>query len=173
MPGSLVLVQETTVSSGVSSVSLTGIDSTYDVYKVVYNNLVQADNNVDVNIRFINSSGSDITSSEYDRAQMYFRASTTFLNRTGTNQAQGQIVEQGGNNTNEQSNGILYIFNANNSSEFTFYTNEGNYTNIDTNLVGGQGGGVLTSAEQVTGVTFFIGTGNITAGTFKLYGLKK
>ena len=173
MAGSLVLIQETTVSSGVSSVSLTGIDSNFDVYKVVYNNLVQADNNVDVNIRFINSSGSDITSSEYDRAQMYLRASTTFLNRAGSNQAQGQIVEAGGNNTNEQSNGVLYIFNANNSSEFTFYTNEGGYTNISTDLIGGQGGGVLTSAEQVTGITFLMGTGNITSGGFKLYGLVK
>ena len=32
MAGSLVLIQETTVSSPVSSVSLTGIDSTFDVY---------------------------------------------------------------------------------------------------------------------------------------------
>ena len=39
MPGSLVKITETTVSSGVSSVTLTGIDSTYDVYKFVFSGL--------------------------------------------------------------------------------------------------------------------------------------
>jgi len=164
----LAQVATSTVTSAVSSVQLTGI-SDNSVYLLTYNNLIQENNNVDVNIRFINSSGSDITSSEYDRAQKYLRASTTFINRTGTNQAQGQIVEAGGNNTNEQSNGLVYIYNAYSSSEFTFYTNEGAYTNIDTYLVGGQGGGVLTSEETVTGVTLLMGSGNIESGTFTLY----
>ena len=35
MAGSLVLIQETIVSSGISSVSLTGIDTSFDVYKLV------------------------------------------------------------------------------------------------------------------------------------------
>ena len=80
-----------------------------------------------------------------------------------------QLVEAGGNNTNELSNGIVYIYNANNSSEFTFFTNETNHTNTATNLRGNQGGGVLTSAEQVTGVQIVMGSGNIASGTFTLY----
>ena len=40
MAGSLILIQETTVSTSVASVSLTGIDSTFNVYKVVYDNQV-------------------------------------------------------------------------------------------------------------------------------------
>ena len=35
MAGSLIKIAETTVSSAVASVTLTGIDSTYDVYKVI------------------------------------------------------------------------------------------------------------------------------------------
>jgi hypothetical protein len=34
MAGSLIKIEETTVSSAVASVTLTGIDSTYDVYMV-------------------------------------------------------------------------------------------------------------------------------------------
>ena len=60
MAGSLVLIQETTVSSSVASVSLTGIDSTFDVYKVVYDNLGQVNDNTNTSIRFIDSSGSAI-----------------------------------------------------------------------------------------------------------------
>jgi hypothetical protein len=173
MAGSLVLIQETTVSTSVASVSLTGIDSTFNIYKVVYDNLGQVNDNTNTSIRFIDSSGSAISDSDYDVAQVNMCSDTSFRNLNGQNSDKAFIVEAGGNNTNELSNGVLYIFNANNSSEYTFFTIEGNYTNTATDLRGGQGGGVLTSAEQVTGIQFFIDSGNIDAGTFKLYGLKK
>ena len=43
MAGSLIKIDEEIVTSAVSSVTLTGIDSTYDVFKVVWTN----GNNVD------------------------------------------------------------------------------------------------------------------------------
>ncbi len=39
MPGSLVKIDETTLSSPTASVTLTGIDSTYDVYMVRVSNV--------------------------------------------------------------------------------------------------------------------------------------
>ena len=39
MAGSLIKIQETTVSSAVASVTLTGIDSTYDVYQFIISGL--------------------------------------------------------------------------------------------------------------------------------------
>ena len=39
MTGSLIKIQETIVSSAVASVSLIGIDTTYDLYQIVGNNL--------------------------------------------------------------------------------------------------------------------------------------
>ena len=39
MAGSLIKIDEEIVSSAVASVTLTGIDSTYDVYMVVLNNV--------------------------------------------------------------------------------------------------------------------------------------
>ena len=40
-------------------------------------------------------------------------------------------------------------------------------------LVGQQGGGVYTQNTAVNGLTYFMNSGNIDAGTFRLYGLKK
>jgi len=168
MAGQLVQVATNTVSSAVASVTLTGIDSD-DVYMVAYNNLGQVNDNTNTSIRFIDSGGSAITDSEYDTAQVNMCSDISFRKINGQNNNKAFIVEAGGNNTNELSNGILYIYNANNASEFTFFTIEGNYTNTATNLRGGQGGGVLTSAEQVTGVQFLIDSGNIDSGTFTLY----
>ena len=62
MAGSLVLIQETTVSSGVSAVTLTGITSDFNVYKVIANNVQIDPDSQPVKKRFT-VSGSAVTSS--------------------------------------------------------------------------------------------------------------
>ena len=115
MAGSLVLIQETTVSSATASVSLVGIDSTFDVYKVVYDN-VQCDTDAQ-NFRIrVTKSGSADTTSNYDQAYKKLDSSTTFGNRSNTNQSYWE-TEELGTATQEQNNGVLYLFNFNNSSE--------------------------------------------------------
>ena len=65
---------------------------------------------------------------------------------------------------------IVYIYNANNSSEYTFYTQETVYLNpFSGGLNGAQGGGVFTSASTVDGVNIFFSSGNIASGTFTLF----
>jgi hypothetical protein len=78
-----------------------------------------------------------------------------------------------GTGTSEVANGIHYLFNFNNASEYSFFTNEETIVRHDTDLEGRQGGGVLTVAQATDGVQYFLGSGNISAGTFTLYGLKK
>ena len=50
MAGSLVLINSVSVSSSTATVNLTGIDSTYDVYKVTVNKLFPVNDNVYVNV---------------------------------------------------------------------------------------------------------------------------
>ena len=78
-----------------------------------------------------------------------------------------------GTATGESSNFVQYIFYANNSSEYTFMTKEVAELNSTPELVGQQGGGVFTSTSTVNGINFFMDSGNIDVGNFKLYGLKK
>ena len=49
-----------------------------------------------------------------------------------------------GTGTGEQANGILYLFNSNNASEYSFYTQEISYLSNLGVLKGNQGGGVQT-----------------------------
>jgi len=68
----------------------------------------------------------------------------------------------------------MYIFNANNSGEYTFFTNETVFLNpFSGGLYGSQGGGVFTSASTVDGLNIFFSTGSINSGKFVMYGLKK
>ena len=172
MPGSLVLIDSETVSSTTASVSLTGIDSTYNVFMVRYNNVTIDTDTKQLQFRYRNSSG-DVTSANYDKARKIFYANASFLNSSGTDATQFNTVSIG-TSTQEQANGLLYLFNFNNSSEYSFHTEEGSSLDYQPTLAGIQGGGVLTVAEAHTGITFFVqSSNNLESGEFKLYGLKK
>ena len=173
MAGSLIKIQEEIVTSAVASVTLTGIDSTYDVYMVKMNNVTPtADTNFEMRVL-----ASDVvqTTANYDKAMKVLRTDTAFSNSANTNQT--SITVNGGSNigtdTGEQFNGVQYLFNFNNASEYSFFTNETNFLNGTAIMLGTQGGGVYTVAEAHNGVQYYFSTGNIEAGTFTLYGLKK
>jgi len=171
MAGSLIKIDEEIVTSAVASVTLTGIDSTYDVYMVRINNAVPTVDNT-MNMRTTTSGVAD-SDSQYDVASKILKANTSFANDTNTNGTQWKIASTVGTDTNEQTNHIIYLFNFNNASEYSFFTNENTKLNASAVLEGFQGGGVHTVAEANDGVNFFVVGGNIEAGTFTLYGLKK
>ena len=173
MAGSLIKIDEEIVTSAVASVTLGGSDwdSSYDVYMVRFNNWNAVNDNVTGYIR-LTASGTANTTSNYDFASKNLDATTTFGNTSSTNQDKFDIVNSG-TATGEISNAILYLFNFNNASEYSFMTIEGTLRNSNGTLKGHQGGGVLTVTEANDGVEFFFSSGNIASGTFTLYGLKK
>lgn len=167
MAGKLVQVATETVTSATASVTLTGIDSD-DVYMVAFTDVAPASDNTNLSLRFTES-GTVNTTTNYDTAFKLLKSNTSFGNQSYTNVNQGYLNLQVGNQSNETTSGVVYIYNANNSSEYTFFTNENSYTNVFTQLWGSQGGGVFTSASTVNGVNFLMTVGNIASGTFTLY----
>ena len=174
MAGSLIKIDEEIVSSAVASVTLTGIDSTYDVYMVKYNNVQPETDAVNLNVRFTVSGTAD-SSSNYDRAFKRLSTAEAYGNLSSTNQDKLRTSGQNtGTGTSETNNGILYLFNFNNASEYSFITSEETGFGADTNFRANQGGGVLTVTQACDGIQFFFSSGNIDTGsTFTLYGLKK
>ena len=83
MAGSLVLVNEVTVTSGAVA-TITGIDSTYDVYVLQMNDVVADTDNKDLYIRFTVSGTAD-SSSNYDYTAKELRSDMAPTNRSGTN----------------------------------------------------------------------------------------
>ena len=171
MAGSLIKIDEEIVSSATPSVTLTGIDSTYDVYMVRYNNVLPVNDNVLLSNR-VTVSGTADTTANYDYAYKLLQANTTFSNVSATNDTDN-VLGTNGTGGNESTNGIMYLFNFNNASEYSFGTVENTLREADTNLRGIQGGYVHTVAQACDGIQFFYASGNIASGTFTLYGLKK
>ena len=173
MAGSLIKIDEEIVSSAVSSVSVTGIDSTYDVYLLVMENVSPATVNADVVLR-VEESGTASTDSDYDIVYKLLRSDTTsFTELSYTNQTKWAISGSLENEAGKTFNALAYIFNANDSSEYTLMTMENVYLADDGTMLGQQGGGVYTQTTTVDGLNISFDAGNVDAGTFTLYGLKK
>ena len=172
MAGKLVQVATETVSSPVSSVTLTGIDSD-DVYQLVTTNVVPVTNAVYLHLRFTES-GTPNTTSNYDRANKQLSAGSAFGNASNTNEDKTELTWQQSNTSTLSVQNNLYIFNANNSSEYTFFTLENvGWENSAGQSFGRAGGGTFTVTSAVDGCNIFFSSGNIASGTFTLYGLKK
>lgn len=165
--GKLVQVATNTVTSAVASVTLTGIDSD-DVYMLAINGYTTS---ISTGIRFrFTVSGTADSTANYDWAAKRLRTDTTFDNQTSTNATEGQFSGIATHELPYSNNSILYLYNLNNSSEYSFYTNETSAYYSTNDLMGYQGGGVHTVAQSCDGVYFFNSSGgNITGGTFTLY----
>jgi len=173
MAGSLVLIDSETVSSGVSSVSLTGIDSTYNVYQVIINSLTADTNSSGIEIR-VTKSGSADTTSNYDYASLQLKAISAFADNSATNGDSWDAFNTTGTATGSAFNLTAYLFNFANASEYSFVTFEEATTDNSVDLRGATGGGVHTVASASDGVSIHLSTGgNIDGGEFKLYGLRK
>ena len=181
MAGSLIKVDEFTVSSPVASIILGGgssgssganvsIDSTYNVYILQYNNAFMGTDGARIRVRFTVSGSPDI-SANYQGARLDMYANQAFypatINGTYLN---GFSL---GTTTSESSKGTYHLFNFPNSNEYSFVTIELQETNNAGENAGLMGGAALKVVQATDGVQFFASTGNIASGTFTLYGLKK
>jgi hypothetical protein len=164
--GKLVQVATNTVTSAVSTVTLTGIN-TDDVYMVAVNNLGSSNDNINLIPKF--TVGGTAYTGNYDKAFKLLRSTTTFANLSGTGEGSMNTQTYTGTGTSETANLIMYIYNANNSSEYTFLTIESSSLAHSPELVGATGGFVNDVTQAVDGIQFLFATGNITSGTFTLY----
>ena len=163
--GKLVQVATETVTSPVASVTLTGIDSD-DVYMVAFNN-VNASADSEHWFR-VTKSGTADTTANYDYADKVLN-SIGFATRAVTNDTKTHLENISTIANNELANGIIYLYNFNSSSEYSFYTYEQSCRNISGQLSAPTGGGVHTVASASDGVQFTLNANNITSGTFTLY----
>jgi hypothetical protein len=172
-----VKITSTTVSSAVASVSLTGMDSTYQTYKIIGNDITLASSD-NYYFRFINSSG-DITGSSYygvgDGAYKPYNSSDANLRYSNYNTNYGRIqnFDPSTNATNASSFEMI-IPNPSNSATMPYcYGNVGWSGSNGTYMITATFAFQYTGAGAITGLKFYgNGSVNTSTGTFTLYGLK-
>jgi hypothetical protein len=171
MAGSLEITKFVEVSSATANVDVTDcFNDKFDVYKITFSDATSSFDGSSNNVRFINSSGSVISSSNYDFAYLRLRADSSFNELQGT--SQDKLQEAGGILPNTEGVGtVLYVFNPFSSSNFTFVfmqmssmsgTQDRNYKYI----------GVLKDTSSITGIRFINADGNTTSAKISVYGVK-
>jgi hypothetical protein len=178
MAGSLIKIASNSTTSDVSTIDIGGADwnSSYDVYMVKIYNLQQSTGtDVRLKARILKSDNSADDTANYDYAMRGFRTEAGFDNLADTNQTEfSNLTYLFRGNTSYNANGIFYLFNFNNASEYNFITVEGNGYGYDgSELMGAMGGGVHTVAQVAKGLQFSLTTNSISNINIDLYGLKK
>ena len=165
----LVQVSSTTLSSAASSATVTGIDDG-SVYMVTYLNAQPTTDSKYLNCRFT-VGGTAQDQSTYSWAGRKFKTFSTFQPQAAGNTVLMRLVDENlGTATQELAHGILYIYQANDSSQSTFMSQKNVARDAGGNLMNVFGGYNYTTTNEVDGISFFMESGNIDAGAvFTLY----
>ena len=163
----------TAVASDSASVTITGLDSTYDTFAVAVSDLIPATDGSHMFMRVGDSSGVDSGSSDYSSHARLTPASSTSYAASAT-AGNNQIVLgiSVGNVSGEGFGGLYYIHNPGDGSVFPLITGTSVYK---TNGGATEGGSVNATRDAVITldrVQFIMSSGNITSGRVTAWGIK-
>ena len=165
------LLSTNTVSSGVSDVTISSnIDSTYKNYMFDIINLHPATDNTTFRMQFVQS-GSVTTSSIYDYAFHRVQSDNRDSYDYTFDDPQISMLVNLGNANDEAVSGRVFLHEPSNTTFNTHSAYYFTYCNNADKLVHTNGGGRIESATAVTGVKFFMSSGNIDSAIIKLYGI--
>ena len=175
---SLILLATETASSSDTISFTSGIDSTYDEYVFRFYDIHPANNGVFFTVGFRDGS----TAYDATKTTTYFRAyhdeadSATALEYTaGSDIAQGTgfqyLSDDLGNDNDQSCSGYLHLFNPS-STTFVkhFIANLNTYHQSDYS-VNSRVTGYCNVTAAIDAVQFKMSSGNIDAGTIKMYGV--
>ena len=173
-----VKISTTSVSSATSSVSLTGINSTYMNYVIKASDLAQASTGTNLRFRYINASG-DITTSSYygvgDGAFKPYNSADGNVRWSLFNTDYAQLTNyNGSSNTGYTSSFEMNLPNPSNANTMPscygqMLTDSDNGSYLVTNIFSFK---QTYANTAVTGIKFYLDGVNITQGNFTLYGIK-
>jgi len=165
----LRLINETEITSSVSSVDITDVFSAdFDIYKISYTGTSASVASVE--LRLINSSGSVITASNYDNAHLSMTSQTTFFEARGTNQT--FMDNFFAINSNNDGSAVGYLFNPFSNSSYTFGIFQNDSHNSTPHLWSGKGISVLKQTASMTGFQLYPNGANLDSGFIRTYGLR-
>ena len=169
-PGKLELI-ETKTFTGVQFIDFTSIDTSYNVHFVTWTDqrIENTTNTRNFQLQFFES-GVLETASVYQQAIQYCYASGTFGETRSTGVGALQIGGTTNNSSTDNSNGYFYMYNAGDSSKYTFITAH-NTRQRGTTFISEFGSGVLPQASTVDGFRFEQAQTNTIQGTVSLYGI--
>ena len=185
-PGSMTLIKTLTASSSSTLSFVDGssdvvLDNTYPVYLFKFNNMHPATDNVNFTVNFRDGGSSydaTKTSSSWGAYHDEGDSAAAVGYETSFDLAQStsaQILGIGGsigNGNDESLTGTLHLFNPSSTVFVKHYISNIHFYNKDNYAINSFIAGYCNVTAAIDGVQFAMSSGNIDAGTIKLYGIK-
>ena len=169
--GGLVLIN-TAAASDSASLTITGLDSTYDTYLITGADLRPASDDPRSYIRLGDSSGIDSGASDYGWHSSIFTASSaSYSAEVDASAAQIQLAAGVGNATGEGSGFALWLHCPGDSLTRPIISGTHIFYNSSTAIKGGVTIAERTAVIAVDRVQFFFSSGNISTGRLTVWGL--
>jgi hypothetical protein len=181
--GKLTLIKTLTASSSstlsfVDGASSVVLDSTYDIYLFKYINMHPASDEVDFSVNFrdggTNYDATKTTSAfaanldeSHGNASLFYWGSRDLAQSTGVQKIASAI----GNGSDECASGELYLFNPSSTTFVKHFIGKSNGYHASNYTVNQYVGGYCNVTAAIDAVQFSMSSGNIDAGTIKLYGV--
>ena len=178
--GKPILLSTQTASASASISFTTGIDSTYDIYKFEFINCHPATNTVKFQFNMSTDSGSNYNVTKTTTTFYAIHDDVGVSNLaydTGSDVAQGTgdaILNTVTGNANDSScSGSMFLFNPSSTTYVKHFISQTHTTraDVDGTIYNWFGAGYGNTTSAVNAVIFRFASGNIDAGTIKMYGI--
>ena len=183
--GALTLIKTLTASSSATLSFVHGasdvvLDSTYPIYKFEFINIHPATDNANFLFQTSTDSGSNynttLTSTFFYAYHFENDSAAVLAYDANFDQAQGtafqRIIDAIGNLADESGSGTLYLFNPSSTTFVKHYMSNCNSYVDGTYSTNYFSAGYYNTTSAIDAVQFKMSSGNIDAGTIKLYGIK-
>ena len=176
---SLVLISEQTASSSSTIDFTSGIDSTYKEYIFKYTDIHPASDNVDFQFNMSTDTGSNYNVTKTTTGfQAYLNegdSANGLAYESGRDLAQSTdfqgVLIGVGNEADQCCAGQLHLFNPSSTTFVKHFISRGNNYRADTESQQSYFAGYGNTTSAVDAIQFKMSSGNIDAGTIKLYGV--
>jgi hypothetical protein len=174
--GDVWVLLATVTASNSATVDFTGLSSTYTNYMVIFSNVYSQTNNVISQIRIGTGATPTYQSGASDYAWIrYFASPPNTVAATGS-AGDSKILwgSNGGtsNSSTKTNNGTCLIINPSQSADYHQIIVDELFIDSAPGVFQQHMSGWYNSTTPITAIRFFMSSGNITSGTFKLYGIK-
>jgi hypothetical protein len=183
--GAMTLIKTLTASSSATLSFVHGasdvvLDSTYPIYKFEFINIHPATDNANFLFQTSTDSGSNynttLTSTFFYAYHFENDSAAVLAYDANFDQAQGtafqRIIDAIGNLADESGSGTLYLFNPSSTTFVKHYMSNCNSYVDGTYSTNYFSAGYYNTTSAIDAVQFKMSSGNIDAGTIKLYGIK-
>ncbi len=175
--GAMTLIQSQSASSDTSIDFTTGITSTYDAFKLVISGLVPATNDTGMMVRVSEDAGSTWKTggSDYSYSVMADTVNTAAASATEIRTYNPTSTTMIQNASGKNASFEMSIHNLASSSLQPIFFGKGTWEDSNTGYTRNWGfsGRYKGSTNAINGIRLIMTSGNITSGTFSLYGVNK